>query len=43
MSNRFYVNGVQIFGNNEMFERSYEELKKQGQPDGRDCPAPHFH
>ena len=30
MSNRFYVNDVQIFGNNEMFERTYEELKKQG-------------
>ena len=30
MSNRFYVNDVQIFGNNEMFKRTYEELKKQG-------------
>lgn len=30
MSNRFYVNGVQIFGNNEMFERTANELKKQG-------------
>lgn len=30
MSNRFYVNGVQIFGNNEMFKRTYEELEKQG-------------
>ena len=30
MSNRFYVNDVQIFGNNEMFEHTYEELKKQG-------------
>ena len=30
MSDRFYVNDVQIFGNNEMFERTYEELKKQG-------------
>ena len=30
MSNRFYINDVQIFGNNEMFERTYEELKKQG-------------
>lgn len=30
MSNRFYVNDVQIFGNNEMFDRTYEELKKQG-------------
>ena len=26
MSNRFYVNDVQIFGNNEMFERTYKEL-----------------
>lgn len=30
MSNRFYVNKVQIFGNNEMFGCTYEELKKQG-------------
>lgn len=30
MSNRFYVNDVQIFGNNEMFPKTYEELKKQG-------------
>ena len=30
MSNRFYVNGVQIFGNNEMFDRTYKELEKQG-------------
>ena len=30
MSNRFYVNGVQIFGNNEMFPETYNELKKQG-------------
>lgn len=30
MSNRFYVNDVQIFGNNEMFSKTYEELKKQG-------------
>ena len=30
MSNRFYVNDVQIFGSNEMFECTYEELKKQG-------------
>lgn len=30
MSNRFYVNGVQIFGNNEMFKNTYDELKKQG-------------
>lgn len=30
MSNRFYVNDVQIFGNNEMFKRTYKELKKQG-------------
>lgn len=30
MSNRFYVNNVQIFGNNEMFENTYAELEKQG-------------
>jgi hypothetical protein len=30
MSDRFYVNDVQIFGNNEMFPKTYEELKKQG-------------
>ena len=30
MSNRFYVNDVQIFGNNEMFDRTYKELEKQG-------------
>lgn len=30
MSNRFYVNDVQIFGNNEMFENTYKELKRQG-------------
>lgn len=30
MSNRFYVNDVQIFGNNEMFKKTYEELKRQG-------------
>lgn len=30
MSNRFYVNDVQIFGNDEMFPKTYEELKKQG-------------
>ena len=30
MSNRFYVNDVQIFGNNEMFPKTYKELKKQG-------------
>lgn len=30
MSNRFYVNDVQIFGNNEMFENTYAELEKQG-------------
>lgn len=30
MSNRFYVNDVQIFGNNEMFQKTYDELKKQG-------------
>jgi hypothetical protein len=37
MSNRFYVNDVQIFGNNEMFERTYEELKKQGAEWTEDC------
>ena len=37
MSNRFYVNDVQIFGNNEMFERTYEELKKQGAGWTEDC------
>lgn len=30
MSNRFYVNDVQIFGNNEMFKKTYDELKRQG-------------
>lgn len=30
MSNRFYVNNVQIYGNNEMFKRTKEELTKQG-------------
>ena len=30
MSNRFYINDVQIFGNNEMFNNTYEELKRQG-------------
>lgn len=30
MSNRFYVNDVQIFGNNEMFQNTYTELEKQG-------------
>lgn len=30
MSNRFYVNDVQIYGNNEMFQRTKEELTKQG-------------
>jgi len=30
MSNRFYVNGVQIFGNNEMFDCTYKELERQG-------------
>lgn len=30
MSNRFYVNDVQIFGNNEMFENTLKELKRQG-------------
>ena len=30
MSNRFYVNGVQIYGNNEMFQRTKDELTKQG-------------
>lgn len=31
MSNRFYVNDVQIFGNNEMFENTYAELEKHEQ------------
>lgn len=30
MSNRFYVNDVQIFGNNEMFARTKKELERQG-------------
>ena len=30
MSNRFYVNNVQIYGNNEMFKRTKDELTKQG-------------
>lgn len=30
MSNRFYVNDEQVFGNNEMFPKTYDELKKQG-------------
>lgn len=30
MSNRFYVNEVQIFGNNEMFENTSKELERQG-------------
>lgn len=30
MSNRFYVNDVQIFGNNEMFDNTYTELERQG-------------
>ena len=30
MSNRFYVNGVQIFGNNEMYNNTYDELVRQG-------------
>ena len=30
MSNRFYVNDVQIFGNNEMFNNTYTELERQG-------------
>lgn len=30
MSNRFYVNDKQIFGNNEMFENTYAELERQG-------------
>lgn len=37
MSNRFYVNDVQIFGNNEMFPKTYEELKKQGAEWTEDC------
>lgn len=30
MSQRFYVNGVQIFGNNEMFENTHDEIARQG-------------
>ena len=30
MSLRFYVNGIQIFGNNEMFPLTEEELTSQG-------------
>lgn len=30
MSNRFYINNVQVFGNNEMFENTYAELEKDG-------------
>lgn len=37
MSNRFYVNDVQIFGNNEMFPKTYEELKRQGAEWTEDC------
>lgn len=37
MSNRFYVNDVQIFGNNEMFDNTYEELKRQGAEWTEDC------
>lgn len=37
MSNRFYVNDVQIFGNNEMFKNTYDELKKQGAKWTEDC------
>lgn len=31
MSNRFYVNDVQIFGNNEMFKNTYIELEKKAE------------
>ena len=37
MSNRFYVNDVQIFGNNEMFKNTYTELEKQGAEWTDDC------
>ena len=30
MSNRFYVNGVQIFGNNEMFQKTHDFITSQG-------------
>ncbi len=30
MSQRFYVNGVQIFGNNEMFKNTHDEIARQG-------------
>lgn len=30
MSQRFYVNGVQIFGNDEMFKNTHDEIARQG-------------
>ncbi len=30
MSQRFYVNGEQIFGNNEMFPKTHDEIARQG-------------
>lgn len=30
MSNRFYVNGFQIFGNNEMFQKTHDFITSQG-------------
>jgi hypothetical protein len=30
MSNRFYVNDVQIFGNNEMFQKTHDFITSQG-------------
>ena len=30
MSNRFYINGFQPFSNNELGEKTYEELNRQG-------------
>ena len=30
MSNRFYVNDEQIYGNNEMFTNTQKELARQG-------------
>ncbi len=30
MSQRFYINGEQIFGNNEMFQNTHDEIARQG-------------
>ena len=44
MSNRFYVNDEQIFGNDEFPKEVYEELKRQGfHTDDEDyCDSMHF-